>query len=62
MHIDRGIVRTYRWSDGLYTRPDDKNTLTSQYDTKNALRDPLHVHITGEAEGRMVGFKAKKFK
>ena len=48
MHPDRGIVRMYRRSDGLYTIPGDHNTLTCQSaDTNNAPRDPLHSPITG---------------
>ena len=35
MHPDRGIVITYRWSDDLYTRPEDQKTLTYQSDNKN---------------------------
>ena len=30
MYPDRGIVHTYRWSEDLYTRPDEPNTLTRQ--------------------------------
>ena len=40
MHPDRGIVRTFIRSDGLYTRPEDQNTLTHQpSDTKYAPED-----------------------
>ena len=47
MHPDRCIVRTYRWSDGLSTRPDNQNILTCQsVNTKDAPRDPLHGPIT----------------
>ena len=47
MHPDRGIVRTYIWSDGLSTRPDNQNTFTRQSaDTNNAPRDPLHGPVT----------------
>ena len=46
MHVDRGIVCTYRHSDGLCTRPDNQNTLTCQsVDTNDAHRDPLHGSI-----------------
>ena len=41
MHPYRGIVRTYRWSYHLSTRPDNQNTLTCQYsDTNDAPRYP----------------------
>ena len=44
MQPDRGIVRMYRRSDGLYTIPDDQNTLTRQStDTKNPPRYPLYT-------------------
>ena len=44
---DRGIVRTYRRSDGISIRPDGQNTLTRQSaDTNNAPRYPPHVPIT----------------
>ena len=47
MYPDRGIVRTYRLSDGLSTRPDDQNTLTRQsVDKINGPRDPRHVPVT----------------
>ena len=47
MHPDIGIVRTYRRSDGLYTRPDKQNTLTCQsVDTNDAPRDPLIGPVT----------------
>ena len=47
MHPDRGIVLTYRRSDGLSTIPNDHNTLTCQSsNTNDTPRDPLHVHIT----------------
>ena len=37
------ILRTYIWSDGLSTRPDNHNTLTRQsVDTNDAPMDPLH--------------------
>ena len=43
MHPDVGIIRTYRRSDSLSTRPDDLNTLTCQSASRNdALRDPPH--------------------
>ena len=43
MNPDRGIVRTYRRSDGLSMRPDDHNTLTFQSVNKNgAPREPLY--------------------
>ena len=43
MQPDRGIVRTYRRSDGLSTIQYEKNTLTCQSaDMNNASRDPLH--------------------
>ena len=46
MHPDRGIVRTYRRSEGLSTRPDDSNTLTRQsVDANDAPRDPLHIPV-----------------
>ena len=46
MHPEKVIVRTYRWSDGLYTRPDDQNTLTRQSaHTNDAPRDPLRGPI-----------------
>ena len=42
MHPDREIVRMYRRSDGLPTRPYELNTLTLQYSGNNdAPRDPL---------------------
>ena len=42
MHLDRGIVRTYRWSDGISTRQDNHNNLNCQSsDTKDALRDSI---------------------
>ena len=49
MYPDRRILRTYRRSEGISTRPYDQNTLTRQYDdTNDAPRDlcstsPLHV-------------------
>ena len=47
MYLERGIVRTYRWSDGLSTIPDNQNTLTRQYaNTNDAPRDPLHGPVT----------------
>ena len=47
MHIDRGIVRTYRRSDGLSTRTDDQNTLTRQSANKNDVpRESLHGPVT----------------
>ena len=47
MHPDRVIVRTYRHSDGISTRPNDQNTLTCQSsDTNNTPRDPLHGPVT----------------
>ena len=47
MHLDRGIVHTYRWSDGLSTRPDDQKTFTRQStDTNGAPKDPLHSLFT----------------
>ena len=46
MHPYIGIVRTYRRSEDLSTRPDDQNTLTRQSsDTNDAPRDPLHDPI-----------------
>ena len=43
MHPDRGIVRTYRSSDGISTRLNDHNTLTSQSaDTNDSTRVPFH--------------------
>ena len=35
MHSDIGIVRTYRRSNGLSTRPEDTHTFTSQYNGMN---------------------------
>ena len=53
MHLDRGIVRTYRRSDGLSMRPNDQNTLNCQSaDTKDALRDPLHDPVI--YQGRII--------
>ena len=47
MHPDRGIVRTYRRSDSLSTRPDDHNTLTCQSsNTNDAPREKLLVPVT----------------
>ena len=47
MHPDRVIVRVYRQSDGLSTRPDEQNTLTRQYvNTNDTPRDPLHDPVT----------------
>ena len=47
MHPDIEIVRMYRRSDCLSTRPDDQNTLTHQSaDTNDAPRDPLHGPVT----------------
>ena len=47
MHPDRVIVRMYRRSDGLSTRPDYQNTLTHQSaDTNDAPRDPLTGPVT----------------
>ena len=43
MYPDKVTVRMYRYSYGLYTRPDDQNTLTRQYaDTNNTTRETLH--------------------
>ena len=43
MHPDRGIVCTYRWSDGISMIPDDHNTLTCQSaNTNNATREYFH--------------------
>ena len=48
MHPDRGIVRTYRQTDGLSTIPDDQNTLTHQSsDMNDAPRDLPYVPVTG---------------
>ena len=42
MHLERGIVRTHRWSDVLYPLPEDQITLTCQFaNTNGALREPL---------------------
>ena len=47
MHPDRGILHTYRRSDGLSTRPDNHNTFTRQSaDTNEFPRDPLHGPVT----------------
>ena len=47
MHPDRGIVRTYRNSYGLSTRPDNHTTLTHRSaDTNDAPKDPLHGPVT----------------
>ena len=47
MHPDRLIVRMYRRSDVLLTRPDNQNTLTCQSaDTYDSPRDPLHGPVT----------------
>ena len=47
MHPDRGIVRTYRQSDGLSTIPEDNNTLTHQSsDTNDTSRETLHDPVT----------------
>ena len=47
MHLERGIICTYRWSDDLSTRSYGQNTLTRKYaDTNNAPRDPLHDPVT----------------
>ena len=49
VHPDRGIVRTYRHSDGLSTIPYDPNTLTPQSAvTNDAPRDPLLGPVTGD--------------
>ena len=46
MHSYIGIVRTYIRSDGLSTRLDDQNILTSQSaDTNESPRDPLLGHL-----------------
>ena len=50
MQLDRGIVHTYRRSDGLSTRPYDQNTLIRQStDTSDALRDPFTALLKGNA-------------
>ena len=42
MHPDIGIVRMYRRSDSISTRPEDQNTLTHQSAATNDVpRDPL---------------------
>ena len=47
MYLDRGIVSTYRRSDGLSTIPDNQNILIHQSaDTNNAPRDPPHCPVT----------------
>ena len=47
MHPERGIVRTYRQSDGLSMITDDQNTLTRQSpNTNDAPRDPLLGPVT----------------
>ena len=49
MHPYRGIVCTYRRTDGLFTRPDYHNTLTHQSSDKNdAPGDPLHGPVTSD--------------
>ena len=46
MHLDRVIVCTDIWYDGIHTRPDDPNTLTHQSSaTNDAPRNPLYVPI-----------------
>ena len=48
MYPDRGILRIYRRSDGLSTRPEDHNTLTPQStDMDDAPWDSLHGPVTG---------------
>ena len=43
MHPERGIFRSDRWSDVIYTRPDEPNTITFQSDSRNeAPGDPIH--------------------
>ena len=52
MHPDRGTVRTYRRSDGLYTIPDDQNTLTLQSaNTNDAPKYPLLGPVTNQKQG-----------
>ena len=47
MHPDRGMVRTYRLSYGLFMRRDNQNTLTCQSTNKNNVpRDPLLGPVT----------------
>ena len=47
MHLDIKIIRSYRRSDGIYTRLDDPNTLTRQSDgTNDAPREPIHGPVT----------------
>ena len=47
MHPDRRTVRMYRRSYGLFTRPDNQNTLTHWYADKNdASRDPRRELVT----------------
>ena len=47
MHPEIGIVRTYIWSDGISTRPDNPNTLTYQSVSTNvAPRDLLQGPVT----------------
>ena len=48
MHIDRGTVRRYRRSNGIYMIPDRPNNLTCQSAVKNdAPRDHLIDPVTG---------------
>ena len=54
MHLDRGIVHTYRRSDGLFTRPDDQNTITRQSsDTSNTPRDLASADLLHCQERRL---------
>ena len=47
MQTERGIVRTYRCSDGLYMIPDGTNTLTHQSaGTNDAPRGLLYNPVT----------------
>ena len=47
MYPGRGILRTYRRSDSLSTRPDNQNTLNIKYaNTNDAPRDPTLDPVT----------------
>ena len=46
MHPERGIFRTARWSDIIYTRPDEPNTIIFRSASRNeAPGDPIHDPI-----------------
>ena len=52
MHPYRGILCKYIQSDGLYTIPDDQNTLTLQSaNTNDAPKEPLLGPVTNQKQG-----------